>query len=140
MSHSHDVGTHAWVFCDKVNIILKVMVESIGSGCYGSGGLLTLMTVVVVLNIWYVLSLPILCETNLEAIPKHFLLFGQVSSGKADVKRLCISGGSAGGYTTLAALAFRDVFKAGASLYGVSTELFFFFHCPQFSFCIGLSS
>ncbi|CAN6828564.1 unnamed protein product [Brassica oleracea] len=43
-----------------------------------------------------------------------------VSSGKADVKRLCISGGSAGGYTTLAALAFRDVFKAGASLYGVA--------------------
>ena len=53
-------------------------------------------------------------------IPKH-VWFGQVSSGKADVKRLCISGGSAGGYTTLAALAFRDVFKAGASLYGVST-------------------
>ncbi|CAA7016030.1 unnamed protein product [Microthlaspi erraticum] len=43
-----------------------------------------------------------------------------VSSGKADVKRLCISGGSAGGYTTLASLAFRDVFKAGASLYGVA--------------------
>ncbi|KAF3509385.1 hypothetical protein F2Q69_00010179 [Brassica cretica] len=43
-----------------------------------------------------------------------------VSSGKADVKRLCISGGSAGGYTTLAALAFRDVFKAGASLYRVA--------------------
>ncbi|CAA7016024.1 unnamed protein product [Microthlaspi erraticum] len=45
-----------------------------------------------------------------------------VSSGKADVKRLCISGGSAGGYTTLASLAFRDVFKAGASLYGVSNR------------------
>ncbi|KAL0351963.1 UNVERIFIED_CONTAM: Dipeptidyl peptidase family member 6 [Sesamum calycinum] len=28
--------------------------------------------------------------------------------------------GSAGGYTTLAALAFRDTFKAGASLYGVA--------------------
>lgn len=53
-------------------------------------------------------------------IPRHVWLW-QVSSGKVDVKRLCISGGSAGGYTTLAALAFRDVFKAGASLYGVST-------------------
>ncbi|XP_051124272.1 acylamino-acid-releasing enzyme [Andrographis paniculata] len=43
-----------------------------------------------------------------------------VNSGKADSERLCITGGSAGGYTTLAALAFRDVFKAGASLYGVA--------------------
>lgn len=33
---------------------------------------------------------------------------------------MCISGGSAGGYTTLACLAFRDVFSAGASLYGVA--------------------
>ncbi|MBM3459164.1 MAG: S9 family peptidase, partial [Armatimonadetes bacterium] len=31
-----------------------------------------------------------------------------------------ITGGSAGGYTTLCALAFRDVFRAGASHYGVS--------------------
>ena len=29
-------------------------------------------------------------------------------------------GGSAGGYTTLASLTFRDVFKVGASYYGVS--------------------
>ncbi|KAL6216539.1 hypothetical protein ACLB2K_009762 [Fragaria x ananassa] len=43
-----------------------------------------------------------------------------VESGKVDGKRLCITGGSAGGYTTLAALAFRDTFKAGASLYGVA--------------------
>ncbi|XVF74161.1 hypothetical protein PTKIN_Ptkin13bG0038100 [Pterospermum kingtungense] len=43
-----------------------------------------------------------------------------VENGKADVERLCITGGSAGGYTTLAALAFRDTFKAGASLYGVA--------------------
>ncbi|XP_010551210.1 PREDICTED: uncharacterized protein LOC104821889 isoform X2 [Tarenaya hassleriana] len=42
-----------------------------------------------------------------------------IDIGKIDEKRLCISGGSAGGYTTLAALAFRDIFKAGASLYGV---------------------
>ncbi|KAK6139033.1 hypothetical protein DH2020_027219 [Rehmannia glutinosa] len=44
----------------------------------------------------------------------------KVDSGKVDGERLCITGGSAGGYTTLAALAFRDTFKAGASLYGVA--------------------
>ncbi len=42
------------------------------------------------------------------------------AQGWVDGDRLCIDGGSAGGYTTLAALAFRDVFKAGASYYGVS--------------------
>lgn len=42
-----------------------------------------------------------------------------VTKGKADGKRLCIDGGSAGGYTTLGALAFRDVFHAGCSLYGI---------------------
>lgn len=41
-------------------------------------------------------------------------------NGKVDRNRLCITGGSAGGYTTLAALAFRETFKAGASLYGVA--------------------
>jgi dipeptidyl aminopeptidase/acylaminoacyl peptidase len=40
--------------------------------------------------------------------------------GLADRERLCIAGGSAGGFTTLACLAFRDVFKAGASYFGVS--------------------
>lgn len=40
--------------------------------------------------------------------------------GWVDGGRLAIAGGSAGGYTTLAALTFRDVFKAGASYYGVS--------------------
>ena len=39
--------------------------------------------------------------------------------GSADPERLMISGGSAGGYTTLAALAFHDVFCAGASYYGI---------------------
>lgn len=43
-----------------------------------------------------------------------------VEQGQADRDRLAIDGGSAGGYTTLAALTFRDVFKAGASYYGVS--------------------
>ncbi len=37
-----------------------------------------------------------------------------------DPEKLAIAGGSAGGYTALAALTFRDVFKAGASYYGVS--------------------
>ena len=40
--------------------------------------------------------------------------------GLVDQNRLAIRGGSAGGYTTLAALTFRDVFQAGASHYGVS--------------------
>ncbi|MBV9959231.1 MAG: S9 family peptidase, partial [Acidobacteria bacterium] len=40
--------------------------------------------------------------------------------GRVDRKRLAIRGGSAGGYTTLAALTFRDVFSAGASHFGVS--------------------
>ncbi len=40
--------------------------------------------------------------------------------GKVDQRRLIIRGGSAGGYTTLACLAFRDVFCCGASYYGVS--------------------
>ncbi|PSC76207.1 dipeptidyl aminopeptidase acylaminoacyl peptidase [Micractinium conductrix] len=43
-----------------------------------------------------------------------------VKAGLADPARLCIDGGSAGGYTTLACLAFRDVFSAGASHYGVA--------------------
>ena len=43
-----------------------------------------------------------------------------VKQGRVDGDRLVISGGSAGGYTTLAALTFRDTFKAGASYYGVS--------------------
>jgi dipeptidyl aminopeptidase/acylaminoacyl peptidase len=40
--------------------------------------------------------------------------------GWVDGERLAIRGGSAGGFTTLAALTFRDVFKAGASHFGVS--------------------
>lgn len=40
--------------------------------------------------------------------------------GSVDGDRLVISGGSAGGYTTLCALTFGSTFKAGASYYGVS--------------------
>jgi dipeptidyl aminopeptidase/acylaminoacyl peptidase len=44
-----------------------------------------------------------------------------VAADKADGERLAIRGGSAGGYTTLAALTFRpEVFRAGASYYGIS--------------------
>lgn len=43
-----------------------------------------------------------------------------VDRAEVDAKRTIIRGGSAGGYTTLAALTFRDLFKAGASYYGVS--------------------
>ncbi len=43
-----------------------------------------------------------------------------VAERKADPNRLLIRGGSAGGYTTLSALAFTDVFAAGANYFGVS--------------------
>ena len=43
-----------------------------------------------------------------------------VREGEVDGERLMVRGGSAGGYTTLASLTFRDVFKVGASYYGVS--------------------
>ncbi|MES2127806.1 MAG: prolyl oligopeptidase family serine peptidase [Pseudomonadota bacterium] len=46
----------------------------------------------------------------------HFL----ATRGMVDADRLIIRGGSAGGFTTLCALAFHDVFKVGASYYGVS--------------------
>jgi len=41
------------------------------------------------------------------------------ASGRVDPECLAISGGSAGGYTTLCALTFHDVFHAGASHYGI---------------------
>ncbi len=44
-----------------------------------------------------------------------------VTQGNADVRRLVVRGGSAGGYTSLAALTFYPgVFRAGASYYGIS--------------------
>ncbi len=42
-----------------------------------------------------------------------------VSQGWADPERLIIRGGSAGGYTVLSALCFRDMFSAGCSRYGI---------------------
>jgi dipeptidyl aminopeptidase/acylaminoacyl peptidase len=43
-----------------------------------------------------------------------------VRDGKVDGNRMLIRGGSAGGFTTLSALASKDVFKAGACYYGIS--------------------
>ncbi|HEX4377559.1 MAG TPA: prolyl oligopeptidase family serine peptidase [Steroidobacteraceae bacterium] len=43
-----------------------------------------------------------------------------VTTGRADPAHTAISGGSAGGYTVLAALSSSDAFKAGADYYGVS--------------------
>ncbi len=40
--------------------------------------------------------------------------------GRVDPDRLIIRGGSAGGFVTLAAMAFFDVFSVGASYYGVA--------------------
>jgi dipeptidyl aminopeptidase/acylaminoacyl peptidase len=40
-------------------------------------------------------------------------------SNRANPEALLIHGGSAGGYTTLCALTFRDVFTAGASYFGI---------------------
>jgi dipeptidyl aminopeptidase/acylaminoacyl peptidase len=44
---------------------------------------------------------------------------GLASEGRADAARLAIEGGSAGGWTVLAALTDTDVFAAGISRYGV---------------------
>ncbi len=43
-----------------------------------------------------------------------------VDRGDADPKRLIMRGGSAGGWTTLCALTFHDLFKAGAIYYGIA--------------------
>jgi dipeptidyl aminopeptidase/acylaminoacyl peptidase len=42
------------------------------------------------------------------------------ATGRVDGARLLIHGGSAGGYTTLCAATFTDVFAAGASYFGVA--------------------
>jgi dipeptidyl aminopeptidase/acylaminoacyl peptidase len=43
-----------------------------------------------------------------------------VERGEADPERLLITGGSAGGYTTICALTFTDVFAAGTTYFGVA--------------------
>jgi dipeptidyl aminopeptidase/acylaminoacyl peptidase len=52
------------------------------------------------------------------AVVSHLAERGLINRGQAFIR-----GGSAGGYTTLCALAFCNVFRAGASLYGVSDPL-----------------
>jgi dipeptidyl aminopeptidase/acylaminoacyl peptidase len=42
-----------------------------------------------------------------------------IERGLVDKNKIAIRGSSAGGYTVLAALTFGDIFKAGASLYGI---------------------
>ena len=42
-----------------------------------------------------------------------------IDAGRAHPERIAIEGGSAGGFTTLAALCFTDVFRAGACRYAV---------------------
>jgi dipeptidyl aminopeptidase/acylaminoacyl peptidase len=49
------------------------------------------------------------------AVARHL-----ADAGLVDGARMFIRGGSAGGFTTLAALAFHDVFAGGASHYGVA--------------------
>ncbi|URX62594.1 prolyl oligopeptidase family serine peptidase [Luteibacter anthropi] len=46
-----------------------------------------------------------------------------IAQGLIDPSAAFIRGGSAGGYTALCALAFRDVFRGGGSLYGVSDPI-----------------
>ncbi len=43
-----------------------------------------------------------------------------VSQGEADPDRLLITGGSAGGYTTICALTFTHAFAAGATYFGIA--------------------
>jgi dipeptidyl aminopeptidase/acylaminoacyl peptidase len=43
-----------------------------------------------------------------------------VAQDKADPERLLITGGSAGGYTTICALTFTDLFAAGATYFGIA--------------------
>ncbi len=49
------------------------------------------------------------------AVARHL-----AADGAVDPARLAIRGGSAGGFTTLAALTFYDTFTAGASSYGIA--------------------
>ena len=53
-------------------------------------------------------------------------------SGLADPDRIAIAGGSAGGYTTLMALATTKVFAAGASHYGISDLALLLEHTHKF--------
>ncbi|HEU0160457.1 MAG TPA: prolyl oligopeptidase family serine peptidase [Hyphomicrobiaceae bacterium] len=53
-------------------------------------------------------------------------------TGRADARRIAISGGSAGGYTTLMALATSRAFAAGSCHYGVSDLALLLKHTHKF--------
>ncbi len=53
-------------------------------------------------------------------------------TGRVDPERLVVTGGSAGGFTALAALAFRDRFRAGASYFGVADVALLAAHTHKF--------
>jgi len=55
-----------------------------------------------------------------EAAARHL-----VENGRADSERMLITGGSAGGYTTLMAMGVSDVFAAGISEFGVADLITF---------------
>ncbi|KAK3025622.1 hypothetical protein RJ639_042120 [Escallonia herrerae] len=98
--------SRGWAFVDvnyggSTERKLKGMAGNIENAFWGLGELLMSMIAAVVLNFW-----------------KCFLV--KVDHGKVDGERICITGCSAGGYTTLASLAFRETFKAGASLFGIA--------------------
>jgi dipeptidyl aminopeptidase/acylaminoacyl peptidase len=54
------------------------------------------------------------------------------AAGFADRRRIAIAGGSAGGYTTLMALATSDVFAAGSSHYGIGDLKLLLQHTHKF--------
>ncbi len=57
----------------------------------------------------------IIDRMDCEAAARHL-----IDASLADPERIAIRGGSAGGFTTLCALTFGDLFKAGASHFGLS--------------------
>ena len=60
-----------------------------------------------------------LLDAMKEPVDAFVARVARAEAGEADWRRLAIRGGSAGGYTTLCALTFRDEFSAGASYYGI---------------------
>lgn len=81
------------------------------------------MIAAVVLHFWYILSdtdLFSYFRVEVVSIYACVILIIKVETGRVDAQRLCVTGESAGGFTTLACLAFRQIFKAGSSLYGAS--------------------
>jgi hypothetical protein len=55
-----------------------------------------------------------------------------VDQGEVDPKQLLIAGANAGGHTTLGHLAFRNVFSAGTSYFGIADLEIFREQAPRF--------